>query len=196
MNASNRQGAGNGKKTKIFGFALCTLLFAPYLSQGAQQPKKVFRIGYLTNASAIRKDSEETFRDALRELGYFEGQNLAIEWRFSKGQLDRLSDLASELVNLKLDCIVALGVAPARAVKQVTNTIPIVMGNADDDPVRHGLVASLARPGGNVTGFTNIGSDLAAKRLEILTETIPKASRGRYGDQVCRDLNRRAASVI
>jgi putative ABC transport system substrate-binding protein len=85
--------------------------------------------------------------------------------------------LAAELVTLKVDCIVATGVAPTRAAKQATSTIPIVMGNADDDPVRQGLVASLARPGGNVTGFTNIGSDLAGKRLELIKETVPKASR-------------------
>jgi putative ABC transport system substrate-binding protein len=113
----------------------------------------------------------------LRELGYIEGQNIIIEWRFSKGQIEHLSDLAAELVRLKVDCIVAVGIAPTRAAKEATSTIPIVMGSADDDPVRQGLVASLARPGGNVTGFTNIGSDLAGKRLEILKETIPKASR-------------------
>ncbi len=88
-----------------------------------------------------------------------------------------LPDLAAELVRLKVDCIVAAGVGPTRAVKNATSTIPIVMGNADDDPVRQGLVASLARPGGNVTGFTNVGSDLAGKRLELLKETVPKASR-------------------
>ena len=164
-------------KKKITALTLSAMLFALCLPAEAQQTGKVYRLGYLTNASEIREDSEETFRNALRELGYVEGRNLAIEWRFSKGQLDRLPDLASELVNLKLDCIVALGVAPTRAVKEATNTIPIVMGNADDDPVRQGLVVSLARPGGNVTGFTNIGSDLAGKRLEILKETIPKASR-------------------
>src|SRR5574341_1018505 len=143
----------------IFAF-LALISFA-----NAQQVKKVYRIGYLTNTSEIRKDVEETFRRTLRELGYVEGQNLTIEWRFAKGRLDLLPDLALELVSLKLDCIIASGVAPARAVKQATNTVPIIMANADDDPVRHGLVASLARPGGNVTGFTNFGSDLAGKRL-------------------------------
>jgi putative tryptophan/tyrosine transport system substrate-binding protein len=98
------------------------LLFAVCFSATAQQTGKVYRVGYLTNASEIRKDSEETFRNALRELGYLEGQNLVIEWRFSKGQLDRLPDFASELVNLKLDCIVALGVAPTRAVKEASNS--------------------------------------------------------------------------
>jgi putative ABC transport system substrate-binding protein len=146
-------------------------------SAEAQEPAKVYRIGYLANPAGIRKNTEEVLRQALRELGYIEGQNYAIEWRFSKGRLDLLPKLAAELVRLKVDCIVAIGVAPTRAAKEVTSTIPIVMGNADDDPVRHGLVASLARPGGNVTGFTNIGSDLAGKRLEILKETVPKTTR-------------------
>jgi putative ABC transport system substrate-binding protein len=142
----------------------------------AQQAGKVYDIGYLANSAGI-ESREEAFRQGLRELGYIEGQNIGIEWRFSKGKLDRLPDLAAQLVRLKVDLIIAVGVNPTRAAKQATSTIPIVMGNADDDPVRHGLVASLARPGGNVTGFTNIGSDLAGKRLELLQETVPKASR-------------------
>jgi putative ABC transport system substrate-binding protein len=143
----------------------------------AQQAEKVYRIGYLANASQIRPDTEEVFLQALRDLGYIEGRTLAIEWRFSKGRLGLLPELATELVRLKVDCIVAFGVAPTRAAREATTTIPIVMGNADDDPVRHGLVASLARPEGNVTGFTNIGSDLAGKRLEILKEAFPRATR-------------------
>ena len=155
------------------------LLPAVFLPAGseAQQPGKSYRIGYLTNSGRIRKDTEEIFRQALRELGYIEGQNLTIEWCFSKGKLELLPDLAADLVRLKVDSIVAMGTAPTRAARQATSSIPIVMGNSDDDPVRHGLVASLARPGGNVTGFTNIGSDLAGKRLEILKETVPKATR-------------------
>jgi ABC-type uncharacterized transport system substrate-binding protein len=162
---------------KILLLALCSLLLAPRFLAQAQQPKKVYRVGHLTNAPGIRAEEEEVFRQSLRDLGYIEGQNLSIEWRFSKGKLDLLPDLAAELVTLKVDCIVATGVAPTRAAKQATSTIPIVMGNADDDPVRQGLVASLARPGGNVTGFTNIGSDLAGKRLELIKDTVPKASR-------------------
>jgi putative ABC transport system substrate-binding protein len=164
-------------RRKILGSLLVTVLLATGFPVEAQQPGKVYRIGYVTAASEIRKDVEETFRNKLRELGYVEGKNLAIEWRFSKGRLDLLPNLASELVGLKLDCIVASGIAPTRAVKQASTTVPIVMANADDDPVRQALVASLARPGGNVTGFTNIGSDLAGKRLEILKETVPKATR-------------------
>jgi putative tryptophan/tyrosine transport system substrate-binding protein len=113
----------------------------------------------------------------LRERGYINEQNLFIDWRFSKGRVDQLPQLATELISLQPDCIVAVGIAPTRAVKQATDTIPIVMGNADDDPVRHGLVSSLARPGSNVTGFTNIGSELAGKRLEIIKEIVSRASR-------------------
>jgi len=142
----------------------------------AQESKKVYRIGYLANPSGIRPN-EERLRRNLRDLGYIEGQNLVIEWRFTAGKLERLPELAAELVRLNVDCIVAVGVAPTRAAKKATQTIPIVMGNADDDPVRQGLVASLARPGGNVTGFTNIGSDLAGKRLALLKETLPGVSR-------------------
>jgi putative ABC transport system substrate-binding protein len=106
-----------------------------------------------------------------------EQENLVIDWRFSQGRLDQLPQFAAELVAFNPLLIVAVGVAPTRAVKQASNTIPIIMGNADDDPVRQGLVASLARPGGNVTGFTNFGSDLAGKRLELLKEVIAKAYR-------------------
>jgi putative ABC transport system substrate-binding protein len=142
----------------------------------AQQPGKVYRIGYLANPAGIGSN-EEILRQSLRELGYIEGKNLFIEWRFSKGKLDRHPELAAELVRLKVDCIIAIGVTPTRIAREATSTIPIVMGNADDDPVRHGLVVSLARPGGNVTGFTNVGSGLAGKRLELIKEVLPKLSR-------------------
>ena len=155
---------------------LITVLLLTFSSAEAQLSKKVYRIGYLANAAGMAP-REQAFRRGLRELGYVEGQNLVIEWRFSKGKLDLLEALAGELVRLKVDLILAIGVAPTRAAKEATGTIPIVMGNADDDPVRLGLVASLARPGGNVTGFTNIGSALAGKRLELLKETVPKATR-------------------
>ena len=137
----------------------------------AQQQRKVWRIGYLAPRAGEPRD--EIFVKGLRELGYVEGQNLVIEWRFAKGKADLVPELAAELVRLKLDCIIANGTNSTRAAKQATNTIPIVMGNSDDDPVRQGLVASLARPGGNVTGFVDIGSELAGKRLEILKDTLP-----------------------
>jgi putative ABC transport system substrate-binding protein len=113
----------------------------------------------------------------MRELGYVEGQNAVIDWRFASGKASIFPDLAAELVQLNVDVIVGQGVGATGAAKRATNTIPIVMSNADDDPVRLGLVASLARPGGNVTGFISISSDIAGKRLELLKETVPKASR-------------------
>jgi putative tryptophan/tyrosine transport system substrate-binding protein len=158
------------------GITLCTMLFALSFPVEAQQTKKVYRIGYLSHSPGIGPN-EEAFRQGLRDLGYIEGQNLVIEWRFAKGKLDRHPELAAELVRLKVDCIITIGVTPTRVAKQATSTIPIVMGNASDDPVRHGLVASLARPGGNVTGFTDISQDLAGKRLELLKEAVPKAAR-------------------
>ena len=113
----------------------------------------------------------------MRELGYVEGQTIFIEWRFGKGKADHLPVLAGELVRLKPDCIVAVGVNATRAARETTNTIPIVMANVSDDPVQLGLIASLARPGGNITGLTDIASDLAGKRLQLLKEVVPKAAR-------------------
>jgi putative tryptophan/tyrosine transport system substrate-binding protein len=163
-------------KRKITVLTLCAMLFALSLSAHAQQPKKIYRVGYLANSAGIGP-VQEAFRQGLRELGYTEDQNVLIEWKFSKGQIDRNPALAAELVKLNMDCIVAVGVGPTRAAKEASGTIPIVMANADDDPIRYGLVASLARPGGNITGFINIGSELAGKRLELLKETVPKVSR-------------------
>jgi putative ABC transport system substrate-binding protein len=167
-------------KKNITVFALCAMLHALCVSVQAQQPKKMYRIGYLSPGSvttSVPARSNEAYRQGLRDLGWIEGQNIVIEYRFAEGETERFPDLAAELVKLKVDCIVSFGVAATRAAKQATGTIPIIMGNADDDPVRHGLVTSLARPGGNVTGFTNIGSDLAGKRVELLKEILPKMSR-------------------
>jgi putative ABC transport system substrate-binding protein len=113
----------------------------------------------------------------MRELGYVEGQNLIMDWRFASGKTSSFPDFAAELVRLNSDAIVGQGVRATAAAKQATSKIPIVMSNADDDPIRLGLVASLARPGGNVTGFISISTDIAGKRLELLKETVPKASR-------------------
>jgi putative ABC transport system substrate-binding protein len=143
----------------------------------AQQPKKIYRLGYLSPRPGVEL-REEVFRQALRELGYIESQNLAIEWRFSKGRNQLFPELAAELVRLQLDCIVARGVSAVDALKQLTKTIPIVIGTIDADPVEQGFVASLARPAGNIIGFTGIAYDIAGKRLELLKETVPKASRG------------------
>ncbi len=166
------------KKAAVSSILLVLTLLAVAIRAEAREPEKVYRIGYLSNAAMFRENAfEGRFLRYLREYGYVEGENLVVEWRFSEGKHDRLPGLAADLVRLKVDCIVAVGVNPALAAKKATITIPIVMGNADDDPIRYGLVATYARPGGNVTGFINIGSDLAGKRLELLKETVPKASR-------------------
>jgi putative ABC transport system substrate-binding protein len=161
----------------LIGFAL-SLLFALCLPAEAQQPKKVPLIGYLSPVSASRDSTRrEAFRQGLRELGYIEGQNVTIEYRFAEGRLNRFSELATELVRLNVDIIIAAGGSPlARAAKSATATIPIVMTNAAD-PVADGLIASLARPGGNITGLTALTPDLSAKRLELLKETVPKVAR-------------------
>src|SRR5262245_4495843 len=149
----------------------------------AQQPKKVSRLGYLSNSdaatdSATDSDRAEGIRVALRDLGYIEGQNIAFEYRYGEGKVDRASELAAELVRLKVDIIVvASGDQWIRAAKNATKTIPIVMMGQGSDPVRAGLVESLARPGGNVTGLTALGRELGGKRLELLKEAIPKLSR-------------------
>ena len=158
-------------------FAIALLLgsFAVSIAHG-QPAGKMFTIGYLSHSSGIG-ESEEALRKGLREIGYAEGRNLVIEWRFAKGDLAMHPRLAANLASLKVDCIITVGVTPTRAAMQATRTIPIVMANASDDPVRLGLVASLARPGGNVTGFTDAGTELAAKRLELLLATVPGAKR-------------------
>ena len=145
----------------------------------AQQPKKVPRIGYLsTRDSASECSRSEAIRLGLRELGYVEGQNIAIEYRYSEGKRDRFSALAAELVRLKLDVIVVAGGDPAvRATLNATKTIPIVMSGGGADPVEAGFVESLARPGGNVTGITLLVTELGGKRLELLKESIPKITR-------------------
>jgi putative ABC transport system substrate-binding protein len=160
---------------KIFCFALCALVFALSVPVEAQQADKVYRIGYLSARFGIDR-REEGFRQGLRELGYIEGRNIAVEWRFAKRKIDRLPELAAELVRLKLDVIVTLGTTPTRAARKATSTIPIVMANVGD-PVRTGIVASLARPEGNITGLTTLSPDLAGKRLELLKEAFPQISR-------------------
>ena len=145
----------------------------------AQQPKKVPRIGYLSTIDPATESARaEAIRLALRERGYIEGQNIAIEYRYAEGKRDRLPELAAELVRLKVDIIVAAGGDPViRAAKNATKTIPIVMAGAGFDPVEAGLVESLARPGGNVTGLTNLSRELGGKRLELLKEAVPKLAR-------------------
>jgi putative ABC transport system substrate-binding protein len=143
----------------------------------AQQTKNVPRIGYLSPLSASGSTANlEAFRQGLRESGYVEGKNILIEYRWAEGKVDRLPELATDLVNVGVDIIVAVGTPPVLAAKRATNTIPIVAANADN-LVELGVVASLARPGGNVTGSTRVDADFSAKRLELLKETLPKLSR-------------------
>jgi len=146
----------------------------------AQQPAKVPRIGYLSASDSTSESSirSEGIRQALRELGYIEGQNIAIEYRYGEGKRDRLPELAAELVRLKVDVIVAAGgIRLVRAAKNATKTIPIVMWGGGSDPVEAGLIESLARPGGNVTGLTTLTAKLGGKRLELLKEAVPKVAR-------------------
>jgi putative ABC transport system substrate-binding protein len=145
----------------------------------AQQPTKVARIGYLSSQDpTIESARAEGIRLALRDLGYTEGQNIAIDYRYSEGKTDRAPELAAELVRLKVDVIVvAGGIHWIRAAKDATKTIPVVMAGVGNDPVEAGLIESLARPGGNVTGLTNLTGKLAGKRLELLKEAVPKLAR-------------------
>jgi putative tryptophan/tyrosine transport system substrate-binding protein len=167
-------------KEKIRVLTICAMLLALCVSADAQQPKKVPRMGYLSAFdSATESARSEAIRLSLRERGYMEGQNIAIEYRFAEGKRHRFPELAAELVRLKVDIIVAAGgVLLIQAAKNATKTIPIVIvGTAGLDPVKAGLIESLARPGGNVTGVTNLGRELGGKRLELLKEAVPKLAR-------------------
>jgi putative tryptophan/tyrosine transport system substrate-binding protein len=157
----------------VFG----ALLFALCSSVEAQQPQKVPRIGFLGGAtlSAIAARTE-AFRQGLRELGYVEGKNIIIEWRSAEQKLDRLPGLAAELVRLKVDVIVTGGPLPTRSAKEATSTIPIVMA-FDTDPVGNRFVASLARPGGNITGLSDFAPEISGKGLELLKDIVPRLSR-------------------
>jgi putative tryptophan/tyrosine transport system substrate-binding protein len=161
---------------KVILFLLAASVLICFNLAEAQQDKKVPRIGFLsaTSPSAIAA-RVEGFRRGLRELGYMEG-NIVIEWRYAEGKLGRLSELAAELVSLKVDVIVSAGPPPTRAAKEATATIPIVMA-MDTDPVGMGFVTSLARPGGNITGLSTLLPEIGGKRLELLKEIIPKLSR-------------------
>src|SRR5215471_17551702 len=164
-------------RRQVIRLALCAMLFALYPSVHAQQPGKVPRIAYLSAASASSQVTQlEAFRQGLRKLGYSEGKNIVIEERYAEGKRDRLSEFAAELVRLKVDIIVTGGPTVTRAAKQATATIPIVMAY-DIDPVGNGFVASLAHPGGNITGLSGLGPELSGKQLELLKEIIPRLSR-------------------
>src|SRR5262245_15779797 len=158
---------------------VAVVLLAVGVIAEAQQPKKVSRLGYLSNTDPATDSSRaEGIRLALRELGYIEGKNIIIEYRYAAGRRDRYPELAAELVRLKVDIIVvAGGTIPIQAVKNATSTIPIVMSGGGGDPVKAGVIESLARPGGNVTGLTLLNRDLGGKRLELLKESVPKLAR-------------------
>ena len=156
----------------LVGLVLVSVHFAE-----AQQPTKIPRIGFLAAVSLSANSARfEAFRQGLRELGYMEGKNIIIEWRSSEGKADRLPGLAAELVRLKVDMIVSGGSTATRPAKEATNTIPIVMAQ-DTDPVGNGFVASLARPGGNITGLATLAPELSGKQLELMKEIVPRLSR-------------------
>ena len=161
----------------VIGLTLSALLFALCSVAEAQQSAKVPRIGYLTGTSlSAIAHRVEAFRQGLRELGYIEGKNIVIEYRSAEGTIDRLPDLAAEFVHLQVDVVVTTGASVTRLAKQATNSIPIVMTQAND-PVGSGFIASLARPGGNVTGLSSSGPEVSGKRLEILKELVLRVSR-------------------
>lgn len=161
----------------VLSLALCAMLFAICSSAGAQQPNKVPRIGYLAISPFSSNTARiEAFQQGLRELGYVEGKNIVIEWRTGDGNNDRVPALAADLVRLKVDVIVTGGPGATRIAKEATRTIPIVMSQ-DNDPVGSGFVASLARPGGNITGLSTVSPEINGKRLELLKEIVPKLSR-------------------
>jgi ABC-type uncharacterized transport system substrate-binding protein len=162
---------------KIFVGLLATVLLTTAPPTQAQQPAKFHQIGYLsTDSPSTIAARIEAFRQGLRELGYVEGKNIVIEWRFAEGKADRLPGLAAELVRLKVDAIVTSGPAATRAAKQATVTVPIVTAQ-DPDPVGNGLVASLARPGGNITGLSTLAPEIDGKKLELLKDIVPRLSR-------------------
>jgi len=163
------------KRLALYCLLIIVLLITDLAA--AQQAKKVPRIGFLVASnSSANSDRIEAFRQGLRELGYVEGKNIVIEYRAAEGKLDRLPGLAAELIDHNADVIVTAGPADTRAAKKATTTIPIVM-TFDNDPVGNGFVASLARPGGNITGISTLAPELSGKQLELLKEIVPKLSR-------------------
>ncbi len=163
-------------QAKFLCCILATVILTAIYPVHAQQPTKVFRIGYLSSTSSERQKSRKAaFQQGLRDLGYVEGKNIAIEYRYAGQKNERLSQLVAELVRLNVDVILAAGAPAAHAAKSGTKTIPIVMQSGD--PVGTGLVASLARPGGNITGLSDFTVGVVTKRLELLKEVVPSVSR-------------------
>ena len=167
------------RKTTLGSILFAGALLAVAVTAEAQQTKKVFRLGYLSSADPVTDSANiEAFRQRLRELGYIEGQNISIEYRYAENKRVRYPELAAELVSLKVDVIVLTGGNPTiKAAMNATKTIPIVMTSGGIDPVASGLIESLAHPGGYVTGLTNLGRELGGKRLELLKETVPELTR-------------------
>jgi ABC-type uncharacterized transport system substrate-binding protein len=164
-------------KTGWSSILIAAMLLAVCVSADAQQTGKIFRIGVLDSSNASGMTGLlEAFRQELNKLGWIEGKNITIEYRFAEGKTERLPELAADLVRLKVDLIVPTGDLQASAAKKATPAIPIVMTNAAD-PVGSGLIASLARPGSNVTGLSGLGSELNSKRLEVLKDAVPKLAR-------------------
>jgi putative ABC transport system substrate-binding protein len=169
--------AGKNMKRKITVLTLGALLFALCDSVDAQQPGKIFRVGFLDPSTASGMAVLlEAFRQELSKLGWIEGKNITIEYRFAEQKSERVPELVVDLIRLKVDLIVVTGGPPTLAAKKATTIIPIVMVTAGD-PVGAGLVASLARPGGNVTGLSTLNPELNGKRLEILRDAVPKLAR-------------------
>ena len=180
---------------RVLRLAFTALVFALVLPADAQQPKNITRIGFLSrdlhpsDSRAPAPRNLEAFLKALRELGYIEGKNIIIEYRYADGRLERLPALAEELVRLQVEIIVAESYSAANHAKKVTTTIPIIMASGAD-PVETGLVASLARPGGNVTGLTNLTPEVLGKRLELLKESVPKVGRFAFLNEPLSSPNR------
>jgi putative ABC transport system substrate-binding protein len=165
---------------KISALAICTVLFTLCFSAWAQQGAKIPRIGFLVDGTSSTHSTRiEAFREGLRELGYVEEKNIAIEYRYTAGMADRLPDLITEFVSLKVEVIVTAGTRAVLAAKKATKTIPIVFASVGN-PVETGIVDSLAQPGANVTGLSSFTRDLSGKRLELLKEAFPKVARVAY----------------
>ena len=171
------------KRKPVLSILFVVVGLAVAVVAAAQQPTKIPRIGFLTGGSAIQISARtDALRHGLRELGYIEGKNIIIEWRYSEGNLDRLKQHAAELVRLKVNVIVTAGTTVTSAAKEATATIPVVMAQ-DPDPVGNGFVASLSRPGGNITGLSRLAPEISGKQLELLKETVPRLLRvGVLGD--------------
>ncbi|MGE5306107.1 MAG: ABC transporter substrate-binding protein [Alphaproteobacteria bacterium] len=163
-------------KRKIILLTVCAMIFALCVPAEAQHARKIPRIGFLGNSTAaLEANLVGPFRQGLRDLGYEEGRNIVIEYRWAEGKYERFPELVSELISSKVDVIVTAGTPATQAVQRATKTVPLVMV-AVGDPVGTGIVASLSRPGGNITGLTSISPELEAKRIELLREVIPKLS--------------------